>query len=133
MQRQWIGFCVFVMLGCDTLARSTLRLAPSTSTPAASNVEVTRQQADALKAVERLALQFGLTEIDMDGCEQAWELRGFRRGGKNLVVCAQRPSLDVLDVTISEINGWSAEAERLQAALTDTLARFGRVQATGRR
>lgn len=129
---------LLALLGaCEPDARSTLRLHPAPAGASGDTSDVARsaRRAEALLAVEHLALRFGLAPHRNPGrCARAWTLSYYARtdAGKphgTLHVCATLASDGALQVHLAEGRGggWSARGDSLRRELADTLARYGRV------
>lgn len=127
-----------LMIACDRAMRTTFSLTPARAN-IADTIEVRSRplSAEAVAAVERVALQFGLTSVPGGigpGCKRAWRLSDHLRtdkprgGGADFVICALPLSDGRLEVQVSEIRGWSPRGEMLRKAMADTLARFGTIE-----
>ena len=121
-----------VVTGCDPAISSSLRVTP-VSSPSADGGAL---RSNALTAVERLALQFGLAPAEgrSEGCERVWVAYNYPRGPRQvrggLSVCVLRSTDERLEVRIGEgiTTCWSPKADSLRRALADTLASFGSVR-----
>ena len=124
---------VLLLAGCDPAIATNLHLSP---TPAVSGDSMRSKdvRSDALAAVERIALGFGLEPIKGLDCNRAWRATGYRRApGQprgSMVVCVMFPADGSLVVRVGEgiTNRWSPRGDSLRSTLTDTLARFGSVR-----
>jgi hypothetical protein len=129
--RLTIGFAL-LLLGCDPVVSNTLRLTPSPVAVADSvTVQAGATRADALAAVERLALTYGLQPQSEfpKRCTREWRSGPTGQYRLRLYMCAVVPPGGGLDVQLSEYitDRWSPKGDSLRRALADTLARFGSV------
>ena len=117
--------------GCDPAIATSLRVAPASSPP----VDGAALRSDALAAVERVSLRFGLAPAEgrSEGCDRAWTAYNYPRAPRQvrggLSVCVLSSVDHHFEVRIAEgiTSSWSPKADSLRRALTDTLARFGSV------
>jgi hypothetical protein len=120
---------VALLLACDSVVASRLQL-----TPAAPAVESARSNADALAAVDRLAVQFGLgpETTDPRRCARAWRSAPYRYRNVDLwlYMCARVPTADTLELYLAEAltTCWSPKGDSLRVALADTLAHYGNLR-----
>lgn len=128
-----LPFALLVM-ACDPVVYSTLRLEPAKAlagAPADTSTHAASQQA--LDALESIVLRFGLTrEISSESrtCPHAWRGPQTLRRPQFLSLCARESPTGRLDVRVAEVltSRWSAQGDSLRRAITDTLARFGKVE-----
>ena len=103
-------------------------------TPVSTDTTVAQRHAtpvEALAAVERLAVRFGLAPRpgDLGECAGAWLARNYDGGRvQQLHICALPAPDGGLQVVVTEFVGWSPRSDSLRYALADTLARFGTVR-----
>ena len=124
-----IGIAVVLVTGCDFIVRTSLRVVP----PPPATVDTTvhgRSPVDAMAAVERLALRFGLTPEENKSATgpKSWRGPAYKgSGARKLYVYASVGGDGVLSVDVSEIltTHWSPRGDSLRKALADTLRDFG--------
>jgi len=133
MHRFWFALClVLLLVGCDPAVASSFRLTPAPTVLALSEPV----RANALAAVARLALRYGLAPYEGGDkeCERVWFAYNYPRAPRQvrggLSVCALLPADGSLEIRIAEgiTKRWSPKADSLRHALADTLARFGTVR-----
>lgn len=138
MSRQLLlvgGALVFV--SCDPVQSTTLHLTPS---PVVRNVvsdsgraEADSSRANAIAAVTRIAVRFGLTTATPRQCQRYWILWAPDRTDEgrphgSLHICVDTLTDGTLQVNLAEgppNTAWSPKADSLRRALVDTLGRFG--------
>ncbi len=129
--RVGIALVAVAVVGCDPVVHASLRVTP----PVGSTVDSTtrdKRSLDAIGAVERVALQFGLTpgESRSPLGPKAW--RGKTYSGNHpeqLGVYAHVDATGILHISVSEIlaSRWSPRGDSLRKALAHTLTSFGAV------
>jgi hypothetical protein len=128
--RLGIGWAL-LLAACEPVVSSRLRLAPAPTTADSATARIGAAPSEALAAVERLAVAYGLRPESGFPKECAREWRSGPSGPQRLrlYICASAPTQGGLEVRLSEYitSRWTLRGDSLRRALADTLARFGAV------
>jgi hypothetical protein len=126
-----------VVISCDPVVTTTFRLTPSPAVREevsdSGRAESDSLRPNAIAAVTRIALRFGLTTATPGRCQRSWVLwapdrtdEGRRHG--SVYICVGTLADGTLQVMLTEgppNTEWSPKADSLRRALADTLGRFG--------
>ena len=133
-----------LLASCDPVQSATFRLTPSPTARDSSGAlpaEPDTVRANAITAVSRIAVRFGLTPPRRPSrCQRSWVLWGPDRTDEgqrhgSVHICVDALTDGTLQVSLAEgpPNGrWSVRADSLRQALVDTLGRFGGVTLAAR-
>ena len=124
-----IAIATVLIAGCTPVVRSSLRVTPMV-TPDLSTTAPSPRPADAMAAVERLAVRFGLKLDENKGPTGPKTWRGpayTSNRAQRLRIYAHLGSDGAFNATVSEsaTTQWSPRGDSLRQALADTLTCFG--------